>query len=302
MPTRFAFNTALAAVSNFICAAAISTQAQTTSLVVPPAFENADGVNGSGVLREVIRLQEAYGASYFPNHPITIREIHFRPSTIAGNSFTSSIANIQINLSTTTRPAENLSATFATNTGVDDTVVFNGAIQLSSRFTGPVSGPKGFDIIIPLTTPFVYNPAAGNLLVDFRNKSGSSVSWVDVAGVGGDQASRAISHNINGTQATTLDTGADILKIVFDAPPTNPPPVAPVVISGLAVMGTQTNGNWTGDTRWNTVGNDNVVSFFVTKGDDFFAPFINGPADSQAAVSILDCIPAASVRQISAKK
>ena len=50
---------------------------------------------------------------------------------------------------------------FANNVGADDTIVHSGSLFLSSAFTGPAGGPKGFDILIHLTTPFTYDPASG---------------------------------------------------------------------------------------------------------------------------------------------
>jgi hypothetical protein len=51
-------------------------------------------------------------------------------------------------------------------------VVKSGSLTLSSAVTGPVGGPKDFDIFIDLDTPFIYDPAGGNLLMDIRNYSG----------------------------------------------------------------------------------------------------------------------------------
>ena len=42
----------------------------------------------------------------------------------------------------------------------------SGPITIPSTFTGPANGLKDFDVIIPLTTPFLYNPGLGNLLLD----------------------------------------------------------------------------------------------------------------------------------------
>ena len=50
--------------------------------------------------------------------------------------------------------------------GVDEVVVYDGELTLSSAFSGPSAGPKDFDIIIALQSPFYYDPRAGNLLLD----------------------------------------------------------------------------------------------------------------------------------------
>src|SRR5207342_579260 len=81
-----------------------------------------------------------------------------------------SIANLTINLSTSGLypNTENfktlMSTTFASNIGSDNTLVFSGPKTLNSPgCAGP--SPCPFDIVIPLSTPFVYNPAAGGLLI-----------------------------------------------------------------------------------------------------------------------------------------
>jgi hypothetical protein len=182
----------------------------------------------------MIRLQEVYGASLFPAQPIMIREIRLRPSAVYGRAFSATISNLQINLSTTARQPDGLSVSFADNVGANDTVVFHGAIALSSAFVGPASGPKAFDIVVPLTTPFLYDPAGGNLCVDWRNYSGSTATFVDAGGSTTDHASRGFAIGANSTGATTLDTGAEVLQIIFGPTGPNEPPIAKASVGSLA--------------------------------------------------------------------
>ena len=121
------------------------------------------------------RYQQAYAASLFAGYdgPLTITGISFRPDATFGGAFAATLADIQINLSTTPRALSELTGVFADNLGGDDTVVVGrGPLALSSSFTGPAGGPKDFDIQIDLTTPFTYDPSAGNLLLDVRNFGG----------------------------------------------------------------------------------------------------------------------------------
>jgi hypothetical protein len=197
------------------------------AVVVPSGNENREGEGGSSLLRDAIRLQEVYGSALFPSGQLlTIREIRLRPSVRGGAAFTATISNLQINLSTTHIQPDAMNASFGANVGSNDTVAFSGPITLSSGFVGPAGGPKAFDIVIPLTTPFVYNPAEGNLLVDWRNHSGSTAAIVDTAGLANDSASRAFSLNASSTTAAARDTGAEILQLVYTLG--TPPPSSSV--------------------------------------------------------------------------
>lgn len=123
------------------------------------------------------RYQQAYDASLFSGYtaPLTISRISFRPDFEYGSAFTTTLLDIQINLSTTPTALGSLTGVFANNLGSNDMVVVNrGPLTLSSGFTGPVGGPMAFDILIDLDTPFIYDPAAGNLLMDVRNYAGQA--------------------------------------------------------------------------------------------------------------------------------
>src|SRR5207245_1191964 len=135
--------------------------------------------------------------------------------------FTTTVSSIQFNLSTTSRNPDGLSPTYAQNVGADDTVVFNGSLPLSSQFSGPAFGPKAFDIVVPLTTPFTYSPADGNLLLDIRNFSGSSVSLLSGSGVSGDAGSR-VAGSLSSLSGTP-DSGVDALQICFSTVTNRPP-------------------------------------------------------------------------------
>jgi hypothetical protein len=114
-----------------------------------------------------------------------ITQIAFRPDAFLGRAFSGILPDIQINLSTITLGADGLSLVFANNLGLNDTIVFaRGPLSLSSNFSGPVGGPMDFDVVITLTTPFFYDPAAGNLLMDVRNFGGGTTTVLDAESIG----------------------------------------------------------------------------------------------------------------------
>jgi PEP-CTERM motif len=156
------------------------------------------------------RYQQVYAASQFGGLPSggLITQIVFRPDASFGQAFTSTLPDIQIDLSTTSAADDGLSTTFSDNVGADDTVVFGrGPLTLSSSFTGPPDGPKDFDIIITLTTPFFYNPAHGNLLLDVRNFGGGTTTFFDAVFQTGDGVSRVFNSDVNSGTGNTDTEG-----------------------------------------------------------------------------------------------
>ena len=186
------------------------------------------------------RYQQAYNASIFAglSGPVTIEGISFRPDTTYGAAFATTLSDIQINLSTTSRSLAELTGVFADNIGSDDTtVVDRGALSLTSSFTGPTDGPKAFDIYIALDNPFVYDPSTGNLLLDVRNYEGqvdpdvfpvfdadySSELWrgwttnPDVDGVGNAEAT-LYGRGFGLVTQFTYTPGADTGAVTIPAP------------------------------------------------------------------------------------
>lgn len=167
--------------------------AQAATLVVPNSLSATEGNFFGGLVTPTpLRFQQVYAASEFASlsRPLKITQIAFRPDAEMGSAFSSTLSDIQINLSTTSKAPDNLSTTFAENVGSDDTVVFNrGSLPVSSADTGPSAGPKNFDIIINFTNPFIYNPSVGNLLLDIRKFSSDTTTAFDGAFIPGDSVS-----------------------------------------------------------------------------------------------------------------
>jgi hypothetical protein len=213
------------------------------TVVVPPQAATNDPPFGSSTLAGILHLQTVYAAAYFPTGGLFITELRFRPDSHYGNAFTTTVANLEIRLTTTTSEPDHLDSNFAANSGEDETLVFSGALRLSSRFSGPAAGPKEFDIVVPLVTPFLFAPAWGNLLVDVRNLSGSGASLLSGEDSSADLASRLSSGSVS-AGFSSPDTGADALEIVYvptNGPP--PPPSPPLHVSrGPYLQMVATNG------------------------------------------------------------
>ena len=177
-----------------------------------------------------MRYQQMYNATQFATGGF-ITEIRFRPDAISNGAFSSTLPSVRIDLSTTSAAETTLSTTFASNVGANNVTVFGGltggALALSSAFTGPAGGPKAFDIVITLTTPFFYNPAFGNLLMDVRNFGGGITDNFDAVRTSGDGVSIvATSQRESGVNSTTADfTDSLGLVTAFTVVPTPEPSI-----------------------------------------------------------------------------
>jgi hypothetical protein len=128
------------------------------------------------------RTQTSYDASFFGGSggaPVQVTAIalsrFFFPFFGTPGQLTSNFSDLRISLSTTTRGDERgtpLSSTFADNIGADVTSVLSGPATVVSL------SPTGFDYLITFATPFTFDPAAGNLLLDVTLPAGSTSTGV----------------------------------------------------------------------------------------------------------------------------
>ena len=176
-------------------------------LVVPNEWSTAQGDAGNLFplfSSQPIRYQQVFDASQFsrltPGGGL-INRIAFRGHG-PGIPFTGTVAQLQVNLSTTSKAPDGLSSIFAENVGPNDTQVFSGPFQTAVTFTGD---PTNFEVVLNFTTPFYYDPAKGNLLLDVRNLQGGTEvppndQQLDGTNASGDSVSRV--YNFGDATAT----------------------------------------------------------------------------------------------------
>jgi hypothetical protein len=141
----------------------------------------------------------------------TITSIAFRAHS-PGIAFSGSVPQLQVNLSTTTKAPDQLSSTFADNVGANDTQVFNGSLQVSVNNSSAPDAVNTFDVVISFSTPFVYDPSKGNLLVDIRNAQGGTETppldqELDATSATGDSVSRVFNYG-DASATTAGKTGS----------------------------------------------------------------------------------------------
>jgi hypothetical protein len=102
--------------------------------------------------------QQVYSGSAFSG-PVTITQIAFSSKSQLTSGPGTATYNFNISLSTTAAAPGGLSTNLAANSGADVTTVF------ADRLTVPITANNQFDLVIDIT-PFTYNPANGNLLMN----------------------------------------------------------------------------------------------------------------------------------------
>jgi PEP-CTERM motif len=214
-----------------VLALTLSMPAYATSITIgappDPSSGNCFPFDGSGcgVPGPGDRYQQVYHNTLFGGSPLLITSVDFFNTQFSpGNNAPS--ATFNVHLSTTSRAVNALdTVTFANNVGADDLLAFSGTI-------GGVGSIVGGVLHISLTTPFLYNPVAGNLLLDmFRTSAstGDSVFFDARSGTFGTDSSRAHNYG-SGFESFGLVTR-------FNADATVPEPATLVLVcSGLALV------------------------------------------------------------------
>jgi len=234
---------ALAALCASFHAAAASAAPLTTDLAAsltgeaasPAPFRNS-GTGGS-------RVQNIYEASLFGNFggARSITGLAFRATPglapFAGNTLR--LTDVRIALSTSTRAQTTLSSVFKDNIGPDAITVFSGPLILTTL------SPGDFDEVVTFMTPFDYDPALGNLLVDVLVPSNATVSAnglfggfrpFDTANRDGDGVA-GVSNIFGGGDAVTGVVGSDAPVLRVFSLPVSATPSAVSEPATLALLG-----------------------------------------------------------------
>lgn len=210
-----------------------------TVIVSPNTLTSAEGNNGFKIpfSNPPARYQQIHSATEFGAlaEPGIVTQIALRANTNAA-VFSVQIPSVEIRLSTSTAEPDSISGTFADNAGPDETLVYAGALDFASSQTG--AGPRPFNLLIPITEPFVYDPTAGNLLFDvtvLSNPSGGTIPFLDGASI--QKVVRVFCASGCSAQDSSGQTGDGILALEFSfAPAPEPHALASGVVAVLALV------------------------------------------------------------------
>jgi hypothetical protein len=169
------------------------------------------------------RYQQVYDASEFGMlgaQGAYISWIGFRSDSTFGRGFAAHLPSVEILMGTTRQDPDGLSTTFLDNPAGDLTTVYS---------RGPLwfgAGGPGDLAAITLQTPFLYNPAEGNLLLEIRNYQPVPPpydAWV-IAGVldawnlEGDSVSRVYAFDVNAETGIADTVGLTTYFVVGRVP------------------------------------------------------------------------------------
>jgi hypothetical protein len=135
-----------------------------------------------------------------------------------------------ISLSTAAATHSTLSSTYASNLGVDNKQVFSGSLSQPWAF--------GNTLTITLTTPFIYNPATGNLLLDVVGSgvAGAGNAYFDQNTSGSIATRRVYCVTGSACASGTLDASGSGLVTGFNFGPVGGPVSAPAASTLTLVL------------------------------------------------------------------
>jgi hypothetical protein len=215
-----------------------ATMAAAIQFEVPNGLLTAEG-NGESRLpfgyASPARYQQVYDASQFSRLPAGgafLTRIFMRVD--CSNTWEWLVTNLQVNISTTLKKPDSLSAVFAENVGTDETLVFG---PINYITPGPISpscpNPQTFATgqEINVDMPFYYDPALGNLLLDLRHLGNNwrfgnnppdppiDSQKLDAQTILGDSVSRVAAFSVTTNTAEIVDTTGLVTAFQFDPIP-----------------------------------------------------------------------------------
>lgn len=206
--------------------------AQLQVVVVPNDAANVEGNSSSADLfvNGTARMVQVYSATEFnfSGAPTgRIDGVAFRLES--GTAPVVGFWNVSVGVGTTSRSPDGLSPIFDDNLGADSIMVRAGLFGISA--TNNTVSPRPFEVQIPFTSPFFYDPTRGNLALSIV-ALGSSDVLLDAQFASGDGVGRVFGPN---SLSGTVDTLGLVTRFDFTPIP-EPSGVAMLGVGAIALL------------------------------------------------------------------
>lgn len=194
---------------------AFTAVAAAQAVVTPAGYATAEG-NANNAFpwnrgTSSTRIQFVTDSSHFTGQgvtfPILIQQLRYRADAAAATTTWAGGSWPQVRIDMATCPVDfaAVSPTFASNLGPDLTTVHNGPVTVAGGSGNGTGIPGPWYITIPLSTPFLYDPSVGDLVVDIHQNgagwSGTSRAADHVSSAG---SPPPLGSRIYNTSATAL--------------------------------------------------------------------------------------------------
>ncbi len=170
---------ALAAAVAFPCASALAQQAK----VIPTSATNAWGGAASfyPFVHDVVHAQQVWNGPNVTSGVAVLKEVAFRRDNGRGAYSSIKLANHRMSLGHTSVSPLTMSRTFTANITSTMTVLVNTFTSTTLFYTLPAQAapgrnPSPFNIKYPISTPYLYNPKNGHLIMEWITGSGQAQS------------------------------------------------------------------------------------------------------------------------------
>jgi hypothetical protein len=149
-------------------------------------------------------------------------------ATSSGYAGQSNTDTFTLGLSTTSATIASLSTNYASNIGPDAKTVFSGTQTITAASNGT------FDFLVTLSTPFVYDPTKGNLLLDVNISNSTGPNQLAFETTNDAVTSRIYNSSGTGTPTHDLNYG---LVTAFTVGPVAVPEPSTMVMGLTSVVG-----------------------------------------------------------------
>ena len=202
----------------------VMTELRAQVIVVPNSLATNDGNASSTSVSgpRSVRWLEIYDASQFGalSGPSFLTQFAYRPDRTLDQSGPRSWT-LRVYASTTSRSVAGLSTTFAQNHGTNKMLVFDGPVTLTTRNLPGPGNTRQFDYVLPFTTPFLYDPAAGNLVLDLQivDLGNDSPATFDTVSSGDPAIGRVVGFSSSTATTGTIFPNTHVTQFTFEPPP-----------------------------------------------------------------------------------